>query len=205
MKIMDDSLELDLVNDYISGYDKTKTNIALTKYKENGFDVGKLLAKKYKIIVEKSGVNTLLFLTTYFITYSEIDKTVRALVNISKDLHRTERKELIPNPFKHVETKPVIEPHTARRVAQTIGRIVPLKDSIGKIAAEHIEIYPPGIPVILEVFRITENNVKYLLKVKELRGSYKCKRSYAKYHLCAVKLKFFNILVYMGRCEDKRY
>jgi len=170
MKIMDDSLELDLVNDYISGYDKTKTNIALTKYKENGFEVGKLLTKKYRIIVEKSGLNTLLFLTTYFITYSEIDRTIRALINISKDLHRTERKELIPNPFKHVEIKPVIEPHTARRVAQTIGRIVALKDAIGKIAAEHIEIYPPGIPVVLEGFRITENNVKYLLKVKELGG-----------------------------------
>ena len=170
MKIMDDSLEFDLVKDYISGYDITKTNIALTKYKETGFHVGDTLATKHKIIVEKMGLNTLLFLTTYSLSYTDIDKTVRALTSISKELHKTRKKELIPNPFKHLETKPVIEPHTARRVAQTIGRVVPLRDAIGKIAAEHIEIYPPGIPVILEGFRITENNVKYLLRVKEMGG-----------------------------------
>ena len=170
LKIMDDSLEFDLVKDYISGYDRTKTNIALTKYRETGFQIGSALAKEHKIIVEKSGLNTLLFLTTYRLTYSDIERTIRAIVNISKSLHKTDKKELIPNPFKHLEIKPVIEPHTARRVAQTIGRVVSLEDSVGKIAAEHVEVYPPGIPVILEGFRITKNNVNYLLRVKKMGG-----------------------------------
>ncbi len=169
LKIMDDSLEFDLVKDYISGYDKTKTSIALTKFRETGFELGNLLAKN-KIIVEKSSLNTILMITTFSLSYAEIDKTVRVLSSVMKDFHKVGKKDLIPNPFQHLETKPVIEPHTARRVAQTIGRIVPLKDAIGKIAAEHIEIYPPGVPVILEGFRITENNVRYLLNVKEKGG-----------------------------------
>ncbi len=170
MKIMDDSLEFDLVKDYISGYDRTKTNIALTKFKETGYQMDEILAKEYKIIVEKSGLNTVLFITTYSLSYNDIDRTVRALVNISKRFSKTEKKRLIPNPFKHLEIKPVIEPHTARRVAQTIGRIVPIEEAVGKIAAEHIEVYPPGIPVILEGFRITKNNVDYLLQVKKMGG-----------------------------------
>ncbi len=169
MKIMDDSLQFDLVKDYISGYDVTKTNIALTKFSETGFHVGELLARN-KIIVEKSGLNTVLFITTHSLSYGDVDKTVRTLGAIMKNMHRVQRKELIPNPFKHLETKPVIEPHTARRVAQTIGRISSLHEAIGKIAAEHVEVYPPGIPVILEGFRITEENVRYLLKVKEMGG-----------------------------------
>ncbi len=169
LKIMDDSLEFDLVKDYISGYDKTKTAIALTKFEETGFELGNLLAK-HRIIVEKSSLNTILMLTTFSLSYGEIDKTVRVLSSLIKEFHRIGKKELIPNPFQHLETKPVIEPHTARRVAQTIGRIVPMKSAIGKIAAEHIEIYPPGVPVILEGFRITKNNVRYLLEVKERGG-----------------------------------
>ncbi len=169
LKIMDDSLEFDLVKDYISGYDRTKTAIALTKFSETGFELGAKMAE-HKIIVEKSSLNTILMLTTFSLSYGEIDKTVRVLSGIIKEFHKVGKKELIPNPFQHLETKPVIEPHTARRVAQTIGRIVPLKSAIGKIAAEHIEIYPPGVPVILEGFRITENNVRYLLEVKEMGG-----------------------------------
>ncbi len=166
---MDDSLEFDLVKDYISGYDRTKTAIALTKFRETGFELGNLLAE-HRIIVEKSSLNTILMLTTYSLSYNEIDRTVRVLSSVIKEFHKVDKKELIPDPFQHLETKPVIEPHTARRVAQTIGRVVPLKEAIGKIAAEHIEIYPPGVPVILEGFRITKNNVRYLLKVKDMGG-----------------------------------
>ncbi|MCD6276502.1 MAG: aminotransferase class I/II-fold pyridoxal phosphate-dependent enzyme [Thermoplasmata archaeon] len=170
MRIMDDSLELDLVRDYISGYDRAKTVVALTKFRETGFEVASILAKKYRIVVEKGGLNTLLFLTTFQIKEEDVDKTAEAMVKIMKRLRKTDKKELIPNPFKHVENKPVIEPHVARRVAETIGRKVPLQDAIGKIAAEHVEVYPPGIPVILEGFRITQDNVRYLLKVKEMGG-----------------------------------
>ncbi len=169
LKVMDDSLEFDLVKDYISGYDRTKTAIALTKFRETGFELGNLLAE-HRIIVEKSSLNTILMLTTYSLSYNEIDRTVRVLSSVIKEFHKVDKKELIPDPFQHLETKPVIEPHTARRVAQTIGRVVPLKEAIGKIAAEHIEIYPPGVPVILEGFRITKNNVRYLLKVKDMGG-----------------------------------
>ncbi len=169
LKILDDSLEFDLAKDYISGYDRTKTLIALTKFKETGFELGSLLAKN-RIIVEKSSLNTILMLTTFSMSYGDIDKTVRTLVNVTKDFHKVSKKELIPNPFQHLETKPVIEPHTARRVARTIGRVVPIKEAIGKIAAEHIEVYPPGVPVILEGFRVTKNNVRYLLNVKEMGG-----------------------------------
>ncbi len=170
MRMMDDSLELDLVKNYISGYDEAKTVIALTKFRETGFEIAKILAKKYKIVVEKSGLNTLLFLATFQIGDEDVDKTVDAVQRIMKKLTKTGKKELIPNPFKHLENKPVIEPYVARRVAQTIGRKVPLRDAIGKIAAEHIEVYPPGIPVILEGFRVTQDNVKYLLTVKEMGG-----------------------------------
>ncbi len=170
LKIMDDSLEFDLVRDYISGYDRTKTNIALTKVAESGFEISQKLCKNHHIIVEKSGLNTVLFVTTHSLKYGDVEKTVKALASTLKDAHKVQKKELIPNPFKHLETKPVIEPHTARRVAQTIGRVVPIEDSIGKIAAEHIEVYPPGIPVILEGFRITENNVKYLKITHSLGG-----------------------------------
>jgi arginine decarboxylase len=40
---------------------------------------------------------------------------------------------------------------------------VPLREAIGKVAAEVIEVHPPGIPVILERFRVSSDAVEYLL------------------------------------------
>jgi arginine/lysine/ornithine decarboxylase len=34
--------------------------------------------------------------------------------------------------------------YQARRYAKAIGQEVPLRDAIGKVAAEEVEVYPPG-------------------------------------------------------------
>jgi arginine decarboxylase len=48
---------------------------------------------------------------------------------------------------------------------------VPLREAIGKVAAEEVEVYPPGIPLILEGFRVGEDAVRYLEQARESGGS----------------------------------
>ena len=47
-----------------------------------------------------------------------------------------------------------IRPYDTKRLAKSIGREVPLREAIGQVAAEEVEVYPPGIPLILEGFRV---------------------------------------------------
>ena len=57
-----------------------------------------------------------------------------------------------------------MHPYAARRYAKSIGHEVPLRDGVGKVAAEVVEVYPPGIPLILEGFRVSADAVDYLLR-----------------------------------------
>jgi arginine/lysine/ornithine decarboxylase len=51
-----------------------------------------------------------------------------------------------PTPFGAIDDRPVLHPYLARRYAKSIDHEVALRDAIGKVAAEEVEVYPPGIP-----------------------------------------------------------
>jgi lysine decarboxylase len=48
-----------------------------------------------------------------------------------------------------------------------IHHTFPLDECEGKVAAEPVEIYPPGIPIIIEGFRVTREAIGYLKDVRE--------------------------------------
>jgi arginine/lysine/ornithine decarboxylase len=81
------------------------------------------------------------------------------------------REGLTGNPFAAIDDRPVMHPYWARRYAKSIGHELPLREAIGKVAAEVIEVYPPGIPVILEGFRVSADAVEYLLEARDKGGS----------------------------------
>ena len=59
----------------------------------------------------------------------------------------------------------------ARRYAKSVGHEVPIEEAIGRVAAEIVEVYPPGIPVILEGFRVGADAVRYLCEVRDMGGA----------------------------------
>jgi lysine decarboxylase len=75
------------------------------------------------------------------------------------------------NPFRAIDDRPVMHPYHARRYAKSIGQEVPLDQAVGRVAAEEVEVYPPGIPVILEGFRVSEDAVRYLREARDLGGA----------------------------------
>ena len=81
------------------------------------------------------------------------------------------REPMAGNPFSAIDDRPVIHPYAARRYAKSIGHEVPLREAVGKVAAEHVEVYPPGIPLILEGFRVSADAVEYLLEARDKGGS----------------------------------
>jgi lysine decarboxylase len=169
---LDDAAWLEEVADHVAGHDLVKTTVGLTRYALTGYDVAEELVKR-RIIIEKAGVNTITLITTFQLDGAAVEGTVDALVDILGDkvLPGGERRPVPANPFSAMEDRPVMHPYAARRYAKTIGHELPLREAIGKVAAEYVEVYPPGIPVILEGFRVSADAVAYLIEARDSGGS----------------------------------
>jgi arginine/lysine/ornithine decarboxylase len=157
---------------HVAGCDKVKTTIALTGYDLSGFAVSEALVER-GIVVEKAGVNTVTFITTFQLEEAAIEATAAALEEIlaGRELAGGDAKRMPANPFRAIDDRPVMHPYHARRYAKSIGQEVPLDQAVGRVAAEEVEVYPPGIPVILEGFRVSEDAVRYLREARDLGGA----------------------------------
>jgi arginine decarboxylase len=157
---------------HVAGCDKVKTTVALSGYALSGFVVSQALVER-GIVVEKAGVNTLTFITTFQLEEAAVEATVGALEEIlaGQELPDGEEKRMPANPFRAIDDRPVMHPYHARRYAKAIGQEVALDQAVGRVAAEEVEVYPPGIPVILEGFRVSEDAVRYLREARDLGGA----------------------------------
>ena len=169
---MDDAAWLRSVRAHAPGWDLVKTTIGLSRYRLSGYEVARALVDR-GIVIEKAGVQTITLIATFQLADSAVPDTVAALVDVLGDqvLPGGLREGLTGNPFSAIDDRPVMHPYWARRYAKSIGHELPLREAIGKVAAEVVEVYAPGIPVILEGFRVSADAVEYLLEARDKGGS----------------------------------
>ncbi|MCW3002176.1 MAG: arginine/lysine/ornithine decarboxylase [Conexibacter sp.] len=172
LDLLDDPRWLDAVRRNVSGADLVKTTLGLSRFACTGYEVAEALVQR-GIVIEKAGVSTITLITTFQLADEAVDATVAALSEIldGKQLPGNARRPAPGNPFAGIDDRPVIRPHDAKRLAKSVGHEVPLRDAIGKVAAEEVEVYPPGIPLILEGFRVGADAVRYLEQARESGGS----------------------------------
>jgi arginine decarboxylase len=127
--------------EHVAAVDLVKTTVALTRYDIAGFAVAQALVE-HGIVVEKAGINTLTFITTFQLDPGAVADTVRALeaVLAGHELANGKPRRLASNPFSAFDDRLV-------------------------------EVYPPGIPVILEGFRVSADAVRYLCEVRDMGGA----------------------------------
>jgi arginine/lysine/ornithine decarboxylase len=169
---LDDPNWVKAVRPNVAGCDHIKTTIGLSRFDISGYDVAKALVER-EIVVEKAGVQTLTFITTFQVSDAAVPVTVNALAEILDGhmLPGNARRPTPGNPFAALDDRPVVHPYAARRYAKAIGHEVTLEDAVGKVAAEGVEVYPPGIPLILEGFRVSRDAVDYLREARDAGGS----------------------------------
>ena len=157
---------------HVAGCDKVKTTVALSGYAISGFALSDALVER-GIVVEKAGINTITLITTFQLEEAAVEATVGALEEIlaGHELEDGAAKPMPANPFRAIDDRPVMHPYHARRYAKAIGQEVPLDQAVGRVAAEEVEVYPPGIPVILKGFRVSEDAVRYLREARDLGGA----------------------------------
>ncbi len=169
---MDDAAWLSSVRAHAPAWDLVKTTVGLSRYALSGYEVARALVDR-GIVIEKAGVQTITLIATFQLRPEAVPETVAALVDIlaGSVLAEGARQPMPANPFAAVDDRPVMHPYWARRYAKSIGHELPLREAIGKVAAEEVEVYPPGIPVILEGFRVSRDAVDYLLEARDKGGS----------------------------------
>jgi arginine decarboxylase len=158
--------------DRVAACDLVKTTVGLSRFALSGYEVADELVRR-RIVIEKAGLHTITLITTFQLGPEAVDDTVRALHEIlgGRELAGGAREPMPANPFSAIDDRPVMHPYLARRYAKSIGHEVPLREAVGNVAAEEVEVYPPGIPVILEGFRVSADAVAYLEQARDRGGS----------------------------------
>lgn len=142
-------------------YDPTKLIISVKELGLTGYDVEKWLRKKYNIEVELSDLYNILCIITFGDSDVEGDLLVKALKELVKEYeHRTEKAE----PIKVLLPDIPLLALTPRDAFYAETEVIPFKESEGRIIAEFVMVYPPGIPIFIPGEIITKENLHYIEK-----------------------------------------
>ncbi len=129
--------------------DFTRLNI---RVKGNGFKIQEILREKYNIAVECAYGGGIVVILTPFHTEEEIKRLKDALYEA--EAQNGEDLKIIP--FETTAVKTPREAFFAKK------KSVPLPDAAGKISAEGIMVYPPGVYQILPGEIITDEAVRVI-------------------------------------------
>ncbi|MCM3178416.1 aminotransferase class I/II-fold pyridoxal phosphate-dependent enzyme [Cytobacillus horneckiae] len=139
-------------------YDPTKLIICVKDLGLNGFDVEIWLREHYHIEVEMSDLYNILCIITPGDTKAEADILIQALKQLSAERHgkaaKVEAQVLLPN-IPLLALSP-------RDAFYADSELVPFDESEGRIIAEFIMVYPPGIPIFTPGEIITKENLQYI-------------------------------------------
>jgi arginine decarboxylase len=161
---LDDLLPPEVKHDGIR-LDPTKVTIDISGCGYTVEDLQKELFERYNIQVEKSTFNTLTLLLTVGTTRSKVSRLYDALMRIARQGRQPRR--LVQTPEIPAFTRLRFLPRDAYYCG---GELVPVFDErerenrklAGRVCADQIVPYPPGIPVLVPGQLITANIVDYL-------------------------------------------
>jgi len=157
----------------IAGYDETRIVITVKGLGYTGYEADEILRKRYNVQIELADLFNVVALVTIGDTHDSIDK----LVNAVSELAREDRPIDIYAPTGILERRlaqgtykmpPIPELVVTPREAFLSDHVeIPFKKSAGRICAEVVTPYPPGIPILCPGERITETFIEYLrLEIK---------------------------------------
>ena len=147
--------------DSFYAFDTTKLSIHTRNTGLAGIEVYDLLRDEYDIQIEFGDIGNILAIVTAGDRELEIERLISALSEI-KRLYGGDPTGMLNSEY--------IPPDVALPPQQAFfaeKEAVPLRFSIGRVCAEFVMCYPPGIPILAPGERITEAIVSYILYAKE--------------------------------------
>ena len=138
--------------------DVTKLTVNVEALGLSGYEAEKILRNELKVQCELSDAANLLFLITYADDAETISKLVDALVKIER-LRDHKIKSLSQVGLSEEISLATLSP---RETFYSPVEVVALKKSIGRICAEEVTFYPPGIPLLMPGEKISAQVVELI-------------------------------------------
>ena len=146
--------------------DLTKITVNVEDLNLTGYEAEKILREKLFVQCELSDVTNLLFIISYADNEETISKLLAALKKLSAYKKIFAEKISVENPARKISIAKI----SPREIFFTDSEYIEIKKSVGRICAEEITIYPPGIPIINIGEIITAEIVEYIITNKNLGG-----------------------------------
>lgn len=146
------------------GYDPTKLTIHIRKLGLTGYDVENWLREEYNIEVELSDMYNILCIITAGDSKEEVDLLIKGLRRLAEENYNQRDAEdvIIKLPeIPHLSLSP-------RDAFYADTEVIPLRKAAGRIIAEFIMVYPPGIPILLPGEVISQENINYIIEHLEV-------------------------------------
>lgn len=123
--------------------DPTKVTVNVQDLGLTGQEAEEILRRKLKVQCELSDAANLLFL----ITFADNAETISKLIDALKQLPHRRPKKILPSCLSKEISIAKISP---RETFYLPAEVVALSEAVGRICAEEITFYPPGIPLIMQ-------------------------------------------------------
>ena len=147
--------------------DLLKVTVNVEELGLTGIEAEKILRNDLKIQCELSDATNLLFLITYADNAETISKLITSLKKVERwkggEVESKKNSSFLTPNFSLATLSP-------REVFFAETENVALEKSVGKICAEEITFYPPGIPVLNPGEVITAEILNYICEIKKLGG-----------------------------------
>ena len=150
----------------IHDLDTTRLIISADDIGITGFELKKMLFDEYDVEVELPDYRNVVAIVTYANEQDEIDKLVEALEDISRRF-APEGEPLPPGEKLPPQPDYVLSPRAAYFLER---ERVPWVETRGRIVAEMIAPYPPGIPVIYQGERMSAEVWDYIEAFRQRNG-----------------------------------
>ena len=144
--------------------DLTKVTVNVEGLGLTGIDAEKILRHTFKIQCELSDTANLLFI----ISYADDEFTISKLINALSKLPTNNQPTNDLSIYRSIDL--IASAIAPREIFFAEKEIVPLEKSVGRICAEEVTFYPPGIPILNLGEKITPQVVNQILELKNLGG-----------------------------------
>ena len=152
----------EIVNgDSVFDFDVTKLSIHTLDIGLAGIEVYDLLRDEYDIQIEFGDISNILAYISIGDRIQDIERLVGALADIER-LYKKDSTGLLSG--EYISPKVVMSPQKAF-YSDKIS--LPVEKSSGRVCAEFVMCYPPGIPILAPGEMITDDIVEYIMYAKE--------------------------------------
>jgi len=147
--------------DSVFDFDKTKLSVYTRELGLAGIEVYDILRDEYGIQIEFGDIGNILAIISAGDGEQEIERLISALSEI-KRLYKKEKIGMLS--YEYINPELILTPQKAFYSAK---RQVPINQSVGRVSAEFVMSYPPGIPILAPGELITKDIVNYIEYAKE--------------------------------------